>query len=580
MFKIEVLKLVSVNNEEFSYKFTSGINYFQGKNDTGKTVFYNFLDYMFGASNEIGKEGCLYNLDFAELKFFYRDRSFTLKRTMHSNLNYIKYSEKSWGKEISLNEYKEKLNLIFMLDENRLKVLRNFTEEDLTYRTFTLFNFLGEKSLGNIQDFFDKCSDFKYSIKLTTILNFLFNENLEKIFLLESEIKKLKDELSDLEELTYTYKLNERNINSNLKRLDAKIAYNGQNADEVLEYLIELKNLDETKKTKNSRTISELESIYHSLSEQIRVYENRIKDTRQFQIENENKLMLIEKLNSLISNQKEYSYLITPIQNILKDINTNISFNKYYIKDGTINKLKEEKNKIKEEIKTNDSRFSAYSLDKKSFIIALIEENLDKNIIDKTKDIENKKNEIKELRENLLLLKNKDNKDKIDALSNFITSLYLSAKDESEVVSRDEKLNVSIKYNKKGNILQPIIIYEEEEKIKEENYYIGSNARHTLIQLCGYLGFMRLLIIEKGYPIIPFLVLDHISKPFDIVNGRAVGEIFNTFYKNLPKDMMQIIMFDDKSPESLSIKPDTYQSLVTDKKSGFNPFFYINSIKN
>lgn len=580
MFKIEVLKLVSVNNEEFSYKFTSGINYFQGKNDTGKTVFYNFLDYMFGASNEIGKESCLYNLDFAELKFFYRDRSFTLKRTMHSNLNYIKYSEKSWGKEISLNEYKEKLNLIFMLDENQLKVLRDFTEEDLTYRTFTLFNFLGEKSLGNIQDFFDKCSDFKYSMKLTTILNFLFNENLEKIFLLESEIKKLKDELSDLEELTYTYKLNERNINSNLKKLDAKIAYNGQNADEVLEYLIKLKNLDETKKTKKSRTISELESIYHSLSEQIRVYENRIKDTKQFQIENVNKLMLIEKLNSLISNQKEYGYLITPIQNILKDINTNISFNKYYIKDGTINKLKEERNKLKEEIKTNDSRFSAYSLDKKSFIIALIEENLDKNIIDKTKDIENKKNKIKELRENLLLLKNKDNKDKIDALSNFITSLYLSAKDESEVVSRDESLNVSIKYNKKGNILQPTIIYEKDEVIESENYYIGSNARHTLIQLCGYLGFIRLLISEKSYPIIPILVLDHISKPFDIENGKAIGEIFKTFYKSLPKDVMQIIMFDDKSAESLSINPDKYESLVTDKKSGFNPFFYANSIKN
>jgi len=44
--------------------------------------------------------------------------------------------------------------------------------------------------------------------------------------------------------------------------------------------------------------------------------------------------------------------------------------------------------------------------------------------------------------------------------------------------------------------------------------------------------------------------------------------------------MIQVIMFDDKSPESLSIKPDKYESLVSSKKSGFNPFFYVNSIKN
>ena len=58
------------------------------------------------------------------------------------------------------------------------------------------------------------------------------------------------------------------------------------------------------------------------------------------------------------------------------------------------------------------------------------------------------------------------------------------------------------------------------------NYYTGSMARHTLMQLSGYLGFLKLLLEENKYPIIPFLVIDHISKPFDKDNSLAIGKIF------------------------------------------------------
>ena len=34
----------------YTYKFEEGINYFKGRNSSGKTEFYKFIDYMFGAS--------------------------------------------------------------------------------------------------------------------------------------------------------------------------------------------------------------------------------------------------------------------------------------------------------------------------------------------------------------------------------------------------------------------------------------------------------------------------------------------------------------------------------------------------
>lgn len=115
------------------------------------------------------------------------------------------------------------------------------------------------------------------------------------------------------------------------------------------------------------------------------------------------------------------------------------------------------------------------------------------------------------------------------------------------------------------------------EKKKEVNYYIGSMARHTLIQLCGYLGFLKILLTEEKYPIIPILVIDHISKPFDTSNARAIGQVINKAYEKIGKESLQIFMFDDEEYTTLALQPEHSENLVTDKKSGFNPFYYLNS---
>ena len=60
MFKIEKLILVSDEEQEYTYTFAKGINYFQGRNDTGKTEFYEFLDYMFGRSEQLDLSKTIY----------------------------------------------------------------------------------------------------------------------------------------------------------------------------------------------------------------------------------------------------------------------------------------------------------------------------------------------------------------------------------------------------------------------------------------------------------------------------------------------------------------------------------------
>ncbi|MEA0553569.1 hypothetical protein U1P98_06530 [Lysinibacillus irui] len=81
-------------------------------------------------------------------------------------------------------------------------------------------------------------------------------------------------------------------------------------------------------------------------------------------------------------------------------------------------------------------------------------------------------------------------------------------------------------------------------------------ARHTLIQFCGYLAFLRMLISENKYPVIPILVIDHISKPSDSSNRRAIGIILNEFYKHMNIEDLQIFLFDDEDYNTLSIDPN------------------------
>src|SRR5690625_3399719 len=240
--------------------------------------------------------------------------------------------------------------------------------------------------------------------------------------------------------------------------------------------------------------------------------------------------------------------------------------------------MKKEREKIRTEIRRNDARFKIYNLEEKSKTIALIKEYLSLEIVSNDEIITEKKKRIKEIREELKALRNSDDSKKIDELSNFITELYYSAKDISSVVSDDIQQNgFEIKYLKKGNILQPVILSDDSETSsskKRVNYYIGSMARHTLIQLCGYLAFLKMLLENNRYPIIPILVIDHVSKPFDAKNSRAIGKILSTAYETIGKENLQTFIFDDEDFEKLDINPDYSENLFTDSKTGFNPFFF------
>ncbi|EPB8165715.1 hypothetical protein ACRTAK_001316 [Clostridium perfringens] len=583
MFRIDKLILYGYDDEKYEYNFSRGVNYYKGKNSSGKTEFYKFIDFMFGSSENIEKKPWYKDsLKKATMYITVNNIKYILTRYKNPEENYLYYGDEEKSECISLKEYKEKLNSIFSPNIKLLRELRDFTEENLTYRTFTMFNFLGEKRQGVIQDFLDKCSDIKYSIKLSSILNFIFNDNLEKIHNLQKELKNILDEVKNLEAKKNKLDFVLNQVNNNIKKLDIDIWYTGENAEDIknkIEQIKALKDQDVVRENKRKKNIAELEVMYSNICEQIKVYENSISDFKQFDKENSNRKLLLNKLNELIEENENFSYLVNPLKSLVLDLDNTISFNKYTINDNTILELKKQRKLLKEEIIRSDAKFKCYTLDEKKKAILLIEEYLSTDISCDFKELKNMKKRIIEIRNEIKVLQNSDDDKKILALSKYITELYKSVKGISSLVNDDILHNgFKIKYIKKGNILQPTIEGFEDEKngkiIKDENYYIGSMARHTLIQLCGYIGFLRLLIEENKYPLIPILVIDHISKPFDERNRKAIGKVIETAIDNIGKDNIQIFMFDDKNCDELYLQADNYENLVSSKKSGFNPFYH------
>lgn len=579
MFRIDKLIFISDEEKEYTYSFSSGINYFQGSNDTGKTEFYEFLDYMFGRSEQLDLSKEWYeHLSKAILSFTYNNISYTITRTKDIDCNYFEYIDEEKNEEIlSLREYNERLNSVFGINKEIATTIKEFTGENETFRIFTMFNFLGETRQGVTNDFFDKCSRIEYKLKLYALLDLIFNKNISEIMSLEKELEQLTKEIKDLEKTEFKYEYINNQINDCINILGLGIIYDGTNKKNILNKLEKIKQLNSIQK-KKSENIIELEYLFNHINEQIKVYENAQVDINQIDIANKNRELLLENLNEIINDNPDFEYLVNPIKATLNEVKKSISLTNYLITDKTILELRKRRKAIKQELDNSKHYSKLYDLNEKERACALLERFLHESSLESSlQSINDKRNKQTEIRRLLANLKKSQDNDKIKLLSENITSLYKKAVSASLVSGDMTNDGFNIKYFKNGNSLQTFrneVIKEDNiEKIVEISYSKGSMARHTLIQLAGYLGFLQLLLSENKYPIIPFLVIDHISKPFDNDNRKGIGEILNYAISVIGENNLQIILFDDKNHEELLLKPNHAECLVNDVKTGFIPFF-------
>lgn len=584
MFNIMELILTDNTDTEYSYKFSSGINFFRGKNSSGKTVFYELLDYMFGSSGSLQNKEWYNNLKEVSIKINVNNKKFILTRTKDADENYISTIEQEFQNRhpISLETYNIKLGNIFTANQEILEEIKTFTDEALTFRTFTMFNFLGENGQGLIRYFLDKCSDVKYSVKLNPVLNFIFNNHQKEISELKRKLELLQKEYDTLNTSFTKYNFLKSEIDRNARILRLNIEYTGKNKDEIKKRLEQIKNLENSPTIKKKKSLTELELMYNNINEQINLYEKYKNDEQKLQKENENRRKLLNNLNATIEQNNTLTYLIEPIKAVLKEIDSTVSFSQYLIKDETINKLKKQRTILKDEIQKYDSDYELYSFEEKEKACILLDNYLEVEQVDCSEDLRKKLEEIKKCKDKIKELQNADDDTKILNFSKYITDLYSCVPIEISSFVKEDILRdgFKIQYQKRGNILQPMIKAKKEDTEILANYNTGSKARHTLMQLCGYMGFLHLLLKENRYPIIPIFVGDHLSQSFDDENVKAIGVILDKIKEDIGKENFQIFLFDDKDHTEMNINPDKAELLYkVDEKgnvvqTGFVPFYF------
>ncbi|WP_185634564.1 hypothetical protein [Listeria ivanovii] len=539
-----------------------------------QTPFYNFIDFMFGSGYDISNIRWYKNLEKAVMVFQKDGINYKITRTKNSNINYFSYVDEPNNdyNEIDFQEYRAKLMAVFSPGEKNLRELRTFIDEDITYRTFTLFNFLGETRQGVVNDFFDKNNKINYALKSDSILNFIFNNNLEKINQLKLELSSLVFDVKKFETELENNNFIKKRINSLLSQLGIKKFFNGKNTSKIYMEIEKFEKMEE-KPTNDKVDLSSLEIYYNTLSEQIKECDKIIQDSRQIENDSRNREALLRNLQELVREKKDYQYLVNPIISTLSELENSISFSKYVRQDEVVKRLKEQKNEVKNEIQRQSSKFKMYSFNEKAEKIVIIKDLLgQKNSEIDLEDLENKKRRIKEIKNELKKLQNSVDTEKINEISNLMTALYKASSDVSAISKTDfNNEGFYLEYIKKGNSIQAVIL--DKHNNKKETLYVGSMARHTMMQLCGYLSFLVMMIEEARYPLIPFLVLDHISKQFDKENGKAIGNILTELYKIIDKEDLQIFIFDDETSENLNISADYSENLLLNNKTGFVPFY-------
>lgn len=102
MFKITELIMFDKDDKSYTYQFSEGINYFKGKNSSGKKL--NFIYSLISrSSQDITKKPWYANsLSKATIYFEYNGNKFCATRTRDQNYNYLHYADEESADAIGL----------------------------------------------------------------------------------------------------------------------------------------------------------------------------------------------------------------------------------------------------------------------------------------------------------------------------------------------------------------------------------------------------------------------------------------------------------------------------------------------
>lgn len=564
--------LENQNGKLYPYHFSDGVNYFKGGNGCGKTEFLKFIDYLLGSSS-IKLNGEWYNkFSKGTLVFEKKGTLFKFSRTCDNNIYFFQINNEP-EEQCSSEQYIAYLSIMSTEENNwNLQELRNVTNVDLSLRSCTPFIFIEEigAETNTKTNFLTKCRVYKYQKWVSIILDYIFHPNSSLIYSKRKEIELLKRRLKEQNELIEKLNLYKVSINEALHSLNSNVELTND-VDSVKNEFKRIRNFE------NKTPTSHVEDIYqlNDISEKIKLIDDANSDIKSFERSAETRKEMLIRLKDLTAANQEYHVYTESIIKMIEELSSTISFSRLLLQKKNSESLKKIKVKLEKSVKQKENNQTFIELDEKIRAISIGEKCLslyekeykDINIDETISKLRKAEDELDELTHKL-------DENKISEFQKNLMLLYKSAIDDSSLVKADFELeNFVLDYDEKNNAIIPSIVrFEENEKYNIHMIYRGSQARSSIIQLCGYCALQIMLQKNKTVPCLPLMVMDHFSKPFSSENMKAIGCVLSKFYELLEKQNFQVLMFDIKEPKELNLTSANEQQLINEDKSGFIPW--------
>lgn len=570
MFSIECLELISFSGKTFRYSFSSGINYIHGPNSSGKTEFYNFIDYMLGADKKNLSEAPWFkeSLRTAKMQISFNGHVLILYRDLLDNVFRL-VIDGTACKVSDLEEYRRYLNSLFLESADEPASLSEYVGQDLTYRTFTLFSFLSEVTVGRINSFFSKLLETKYRVKQRPLFDYLFSIDANQIVLLQRKIADLNKQARELEARRAFKNHYLEAVNQELAKLGIVERFDGSNAA-VISELVESAAISTKLDSSSSLNANDVVEA-DQLRDDIKAQKQMIHELNGTKVQDAKRHRLLDRLSSLIAEDDSRADLLDQTCSLLNEIEVSIPRKDLDLQTALLERKENRLTHLEAKLTAANVVFNPLDFNEKSKAVLVVNEYLSQySALCKPDNYDDVKKEISRLKRELFKLKHSDDDTSINSISDTVTDLYHSASPASSfVVSDFKQLDFHIKFQKEGVGLQPTFT-EGEDSV---DVFTGSRARHTLMQVCGYFAFMHYLLPKRNIPLVPLLAFDHVSSPFDEESRGAIGAIISKFYSLVDKDDVQLFLFETEDPDALGVVPDKYISLVSDVQTGFNPFY-------
>lgn len=547
------------------YQFTD-TSYIYGHNSVGKTALMKVIDYALGSSEQLSHAG-LDNIESIEAYLVNEKNELWVKRDISGEC-YYKRTEASKYAFISRESYKGYISELITdtPDDKAVKVYQKVFEENPTYRSFTLFNFVDQIGQGDLGAIFTRGKDIRHIIRIRKIMDFFFNyDNIEKLYEkrmdldgIESELKKYNNDISQ-----YTNSVGK--VNNLFTLLGLPYSTDMHENYRAFE---RFKNDFYRKTTRPNDDLVYLSKVSHSLAEDLKLYtylknQSRVSDKRKARTER-----LLSTLYSIISENDEYGEDIKTITRAIEEIKQDQLILSLADYDASIEKIKEQKKSIDSRIAHLRGQAAELDYDKTLKLCALLEDHF--RTINSMIDI-NRESQLNEqarkLKKEIKELENSYSQRDINDFNDRLTQMYLDSSVTGVPYLNDDRNEeqFSLAFDPFSQVL--VAKHKEGENIV--SYTPGSMARHNHLQLLVYLCMLEYL--HKNFAdfiYLPILIIDSADQSMD---DKSFEEIYPSLIAIAKNIGVQTIFVSKYKPKSVH-EPD-----LIDITDGLNPFHQQNA---